>query len=358
MMSAPGNNANGSDENDGGGSSARNPSEPTPLTYLTAVAKIRRLGLTTARSNRNICSSAGSRGSGTGGSARHGNLSLAPSLRRLLTNKDRAEQSDQSERLPLQNRKDQHIQQYGQNIAEDAADTNNDADADLEELYYSTLNALIDIVFGKSVSVLLLAIPFACWANFQGTWSAAWVFWLNFMVMIPLASILGDFTEELALHTNETIGGLINATFGNAVEVVVAIQALMADEIRVVQASMLGSIFSNLLLVLGCCFFFGGLYYKEQTFNSVAATSNIGLLALSSIALVLPTPFAQYYNVKDEHVLVISRISAIFMIFMYAQMLFFQLYTHAHIFGEAVAERKERAEGDGENEEEEKEEEE
>jgi calcium/proton exchanger cax len=59
----------------------------------------------------------------------------------------------------------------------------------------------------------------------------------------------GDFTEEVAAHTNQVIGGLINATFGNAVEVVVAIQALLADEIRVVQASMIGSIFSNLLLV-------------------------------------------------------------------------------------------------------------
>jgi calcium/proton exchanger cax len=79
------------------------------------------------------------------------------------------------------------------------------------------------------------------------------IFWLNFCVMIPLAAILGDFTEEAALHTNDTIGGLLNANFGNAVEVVVAIQALLANEIRVVQASMIGSIFSNLLLVLGCC---------------------------------------------------------------------------------------------------------
>ena len=93
--------------------------------------------------------------------------------------------------------------------------------------------------------------------------------------MIPLATILGEFTEELALHTNQTIGGLINATFGNAVEVVVAIQALMANEYRVVQSSLLGSIFSNLLFVLGSCFFFGGLYHKEQNFNSTAATANM-----------------------------------------------------------------------------------
>lgn len=112
----------------------------------------------------------------------------------------------------------------------------------------------------------------------------------------------------------------------------VAVQALLANEIRVVQASMLGSILSNLLLVLGCCFFFGGLYHKEQSFNSTAATSGMGLLALSSIALVLPTPFAHYYELHDEHVLVISRIAALFLIFMYAQLLVFQLKTHAYVF--------------------------
>lgn len=130
----------------------------------------------------------------------------------------------------------------------------------------------------------------------------------------------------------QTIGGLINATFGNAVEVVVAIQALLANEIRVVQSSMLGSIFSNLLLVLGGCFFFGGLVHKTQTFNSTAATANMGLLALSAIALVLPTPFASYYELHDEHVLLISRFAAVFLMFMYIQLLIFQLYTHASVF--------------------------
>ena len=201
-----------------------------------------------------------------------------------------------------------------------------------EEEDLTTAEALFSMVFGKGiVSLCLLAIPVSLWAVRFG-WSDTWIFWLNFVVLIPLASILGDFTEEVALHTNEVTGGLINASFGNAVEVVVAIQALLANEIRVVQASMLGSIFSNLLLVLGCCFFFGGLYHKEQTFNSIGASANIGLLALSSIALVLPTPFAQYYQLHDEHVLIVSRVAAVFLIFMYAQLLFFQLHTHKHIF--------------------------
>ena len=192
--------------------------------------------------------------------------------------------------------------------------------------------AIRGMILGKGwLSYLLLAGPLALMAvHLQ--WGDTCVFWLSFLVMIPLASILSDFTEEAALHTNDTIGGLLNASFGNAVEVVVAVQALLADEIRVVQASMLGSILSNLLLVLGSCFFFGGMYYTEQRFNVTGTTANMGLLALSSIALVLPTPYAEYYDLHDEHVLKVSRIAAIFLLFMYVQLLIFQLKTHAHLF--------------------------
>ncbi|GAX28896.1 Ca2+:H+ antiporter [Fistulifera solaris] len=191
---------------------------------------------------------------------------------------------------------------------------------------------LREIVLGKGpISWCLACAPFAL-LSFYSQIGATWVFWLNFITMIPLASILGDFTEELALHTNDTIGGLINASFGNAVEVVVAINALLAGEIRVVQGSLLGSIFSNLLLVLGSCFFFGGLRHQEQSFNATAASANMGLLALSSIALVLPTPFAEYYELHDEQVLMVSRLAAVFLLCMYAQLLVFQLHTHTNIF--------------------------
>lgn len=184
---------------------------------------------------------------------------------------------------------------------------------------------------GKPISLFLLFVPFAIAAHYQH-WGSQWIFWLNFLTMVPLASILGDFTEEAALHTNDVVGGLLNASFGNAVEVVVAIQALMKDEIRVVQASMIGSIFSNLLLVLGCCFLFGGFVYKEQKFSGLNAMAGMGLLALSSIAFVLPTPFGEYYEIENEDVLAISRLSASFMLFSYVLLLIFQLFTHKDSF--------------------------
>mmetsp|Transcript_2253 Transcript_2253/g.4970 ORF Transcript_2253/g.4970 Transcript_2253/m.4970 type:complete len:507 (-) Transcript_2253:311-1831(-) len=188
----------------------------------------------------------------------------------------------------------------------------------------------LDIWIGKPISYLLVFTPFALASHFLD-WDPQWVFWLNFLTMIPLASILGDFTEEAALHTNDVVGGLLNASFGNAVEVVVAIQALLQNEIRVVQASMIGSIFSNLLLVLGMCFFFGGLNYKEQSFHSTHVISAMGLLALSSIAMVLPTPFAEYYEVEDANVLAISRASACFLMISYLMLVYFQLFTHSEV---------------------------
>jgi Ca2+:H+ antiporter len=86
--------------------------------------------------------------------------------------------------------------------------------------------------------------------------------------MIPLAAILGEVTEILAMHTSQTIGGLLNATFGNAVEVVIAVLALQKGQILVVQSSLMGSVLSNLLLVLGCCMTAGGCYHKTQSFRS------------------------------------------------------------------------------------------
>jgi calcium/proton exchanger cax len=94
--------------------------------------------------------------------------------------------------------------------------------------------------------------------------------------------------------TGETIGGLLNASFGNAVELIVAILALIKDEVLIVQTSLIGSILSNLLLVLGMCFFFGGLNRIEQKFNVVVAQTAASLLALAVGSLIIPTAFKNW----------------------------------------------------------------
>ena len=90
--------------------------------------------------------------------------------------------------------------------------------------------------------------------------------------------MLGDCTEQLALHTNETIGGLLNATFGNATEAIISIFAIRSGQIRLVQVSLVGSIISNLLLVLGSAFLAGGYRFKEQQINLTVTVTNTGAL--------------------------------------------------------------------------------
>ena len=92
------------------------------------------------------------------------------------------------------------------------------------------------------------------------------IFAINAIAIIPLASLLSFATESVATKLGDTIGALMNVTFGNAVELIIFIIALVAKEIRVVQASLLGSILANLLLILGMCFLFGGLRFREQVF--------------------------------------------------------------------------------------------
>jgi Ca2+:H+ antiporter len=196
--------------------------------------------------------------------------------------------------------------------------------AEKEEV--SVWKNFLEMWTGKPISLLLFFAPFGYASHVLG-WGPQYVFWLNFLTMVPLASILGDFTEEAALHAGDVVGALLNASFGNAVEIVVTINLLMANEIRVVQSTLIGSIYSNMLLVLGMCFFFGGIFpVRDQKFNTRSAMAMMSLLALSSIALVLPTPFADYWEVEDATVLAVSRVSAIFLLLCYLQLLYFQFF--------------------------------
>lgn len=176
-------------------------------------------------------------------------------------------------------------------------------------------------------------------------WDPTTVFVLNFLAIIPLAAVLSFATEEISRRLGETLGGLLNATFGNAVELIVSVIALRAGEIQVVQSSMLGSILSNLLLVLGMCFMLGGFFNMndangngmEQSFQSVTAQTTCSLMALSSASLVIP---AALYNVLDsahEHekqasILLLSRGTAIILLLLYVLYLWFQLRTHKNLF--------------------------
>ncbi|SBS87520.1 cation/H+ antiporter, putative [Plasmodium malariae] len=145
-------------------------------------------------------------------------------------------------------------------------------------------------------------------------------------------TLMGHVTEDLALHTGEIIGGLLNATFGNLMEMIFSIQALNAGLINVVQGTLLGSILSNLLLVLGMSFFAGGLYHHVQKFNEKGATCSTSLLLLSSLAITIPTVSSCTTNNNVEVLLKVSRITAVLIFLTYCLFLLFQLYTHISLF--------------------------
>jgi hypothetical protein len=128
----------------------------------------------------------------------------------------------------------------------------------------------------------------------DGPISPTVVFSINAVAIIPLAWMLGYATECVAADMGDTIGALLNVTFGNAVELIIFIIALVADEIAIVQASLLGSILANLLLILGMCFLFGGLRFREQLYNSAVTQMSACLLSLSVISLLLPVSHPSY----------------------------------------------------------------
>ncbi|KAK0629817.1 Sodium/calcium exchanger protein-domain-containing protein [Bombardia bombarda] len=186
--------------------------------------------------------------------------------------------------------------------------------------------------FGTWLNILLIMVPAGFIVNYVNTGSKIAVFVVNFIAIIPLAALLSFATEEIALRTGESLGGLLNATFGNAVELIVAIIALAKKEVVIVQTSLIGSILSNLLLVMGMCFFFGGLRRQEQFFNTTVAQTAASLLALAVAAVIVPTVFNQAANTPTADVAKLSRGTAVILLAVYAAYLFFQLKTHAVVF--------------------------
>ncbi len=138
--------------------------------------------------------------------------------------------------------------------------------------------------------LLVLALPLAALGQHLG-WPGVLVFFLASLSLLPLAGWMGEATEVLAARTTPALGGLLNATFGNAAELILAGVALAAGHIEVVKASITGSILGNILLVLGLSIFLGGLRYPEQRFSTESAGHLATLLTLSLVAFALPALF-------------------------------------------------------------------
>ena len=194
------------------------------------------------------------------------------------------------------------------------------------------------------LNILLFALPITLYFNYVDQ-NHSMAFFSSLIAIMPLAFLMGRATEEIALRTTESLGGLLNATFGNAAELIIAVLLILeasrvADPetqsffIQLVQASLIGSILGNLLLVMGLAFLWGGIHHSEQKYSETQVSSNGSLLLLSMIVLVIPTVFQSSVGGEggDSRLLDLSHIAAAILLLVYGLFLLFQFRTHVHLF--------------------------
>lgn len=189
------------------------------------------------------------------------------------------------------------------------------------------------MTFTGPLNILLICVPIAC-VSYYGGFPDPITFIFSLLGLAPLAERLGFVTEQLALHTNETIGGLLNATFGNLTELIVAITALNRGLYRLVQLSLLGSVLSNMLLVLGTAFFCGGLYHKTQSFGTISSQMNATLLMLSTMGVLFPTVLTMSGEESSLGQLGFSRATSLILFLIYFAFIYFQLVSHKFLYEE------------------------
>ncbi len=188
-------------------------------------------------------------------------------------------------------------------------------------------------VLTPSLNWLLVCVPAAIVVRFVAPGAQTLLFILSSCAIVPLAGLLGRATEQLAERTGEGIGGLLNATFGNAAELIIALAALRAGLHDVVKASITGSIIGNILLVMGASFLAGGLKFRQQKFNPTGARTQATTLTLASIALIMPAMFHHFggHSAAAREADLSLEISVV-LIVTYGLTLFFSLRTHKQLF--------------------------
>jgi Ca2+:H+ antiporter len=177
--------------------------------------------------------------------------------------------------------------------------------------------------------ILLIFIPVAFYAESRSLHILE--FFSSCLAIVPLAGLMGRATEYLAEKVGTALGALLNATFGNACEFIIALAALRAGFDDVVKASITGSIIGNMLLVLGASMLAGGIRFKTQTFNRVATSTSATLLALSAISLMVPSIFHHFSGaLRNERGLALGISIVLFLIYILS--LVFSLKTHKHLY--------------------------
>ncbi len=183
---------------------------------------------------------------------------------------------------------------------------------------------------GRTFYLLLVFIPISI-ILYLFTKEDSIIFITSVLGIVPLARIMGYTTKEISLQTNPTVSGLFSATFGNAIELIIAMLALNAGLIQVVQASIIGSIIGNILLLVGLSIFAGGLRYKNQRFNNqtIAVSSTMLIIVVAGLAI----PSVYDIVIPNSHkISILSSAVAVVMAFIYLAGLVFSLRTHKDLF--------------------------
>ncbi len=184
-----------------------------------------------------------------------------------------------------------------------------------------------------SINWLLVFIPIALAVEHFHA-SPPVVFFCAALAIVPIAALIVRSTGQLATYTGDAVGGLLNATFGNAPELIIALVALHAGQLEMVRASIIGAILANLLLALGAAFLLGGLKYHDQTYNRVAARTYATMMLLAAMSLAIPSAFSRVLapdeTVRSEAMLNVGVAAALLAI--YVLYLVFSLRTHKGSF--------------------------
>ena len=190
--------------------------------------------------------------------------------------------------------------------------------------------------FFRGLNALLIFVPISVVLHYTPHMNALWIFVSAALAIVPLAGLMGQATEELAKHLGASWGGLLNATFGNATELIIGIFALREGLIPLVRASIVGSIIGNLLLVLGASILAGGIKHKIQTFNQEQAESHAINLLVATLSLSVPALFASHYHQpntpNNPSVENLSLWVSGILLATYVASLFFSLRTHESLF--------------------------
>lgn len=189
------------------------------------------------------------------------------------------------------------------------------------------------------IYLLLIFTPIAIALEFINTDHIV-IFVVASVALIPLAKLIGDSTEHLSVHYGATLGSLLNVTFGNAAEIIIAIVAINAGLIDLVKASITGAILGNILLIFGLSILAGGIRYKEQYFSQENVGLQSSMLFLAIIGLAIPTILVNTLNADSANtsiqnqlnIQILSDILAFLLLAIYIAGIIFTFFTHKHLF--------------------------